>query len=134
MALQGITANFALMAAVAQKLGGIPLLLAEQADFAEHGPDAKATAMCLAHLCSRLLDLSQEDRAAHVMQRLWRQRRHKMPGGASSGHVLLQGLQQQQHRMPGHPLGLLRVTPIAESSVHICCCTRLVAAVAQEAK
>ena len=79
-ALQGITANFALVAAVAQKLGGVPLLMAEQADFAEHGPDAKATAMYLAHLCSRLLDLSQEDRAAHVMQRLWRQHRHRKPG------------------------------------------------------
>ena len=132
MALQGIAANFARVAAVAQELGGIPLLMAEQADFAEHGPDAKATALYLAHLCSRLLDLSQEDRAAHVMQRLWRQHRHRKPGRlplvTPCSRVCWSsttGSQVTPCLLPG--------APIAESLVHICCCTRLVTAVAQEA-
>ena len=131
VAWQGIAANFALVAAAAQKLGGIPPLMAEQADFAEHGPEAKATALYLAHLCSRLLDLSREDRAAHVMQRRWRQHRHRKPGKhplvMSCSRVCCSSI-PRSHVTPC----LLPRPHIAESSVHICCCTRLVAAVAQE--
>ena len=132
MALQGNTATFALVAAVAQKLGGIPLLMAEQADFAEHGPDAKATALYLAHLCSRLLDLSQEDRAALVMQRLWRQHRHKKPGKLPLVTFCSRFCSSSNTGSQVTPY-LLSGIPVAKSSMHSCCRTRLPAAVAQEA-
>lgn len=42
--------------------------------------DERATLVTLAFLCSRLLEVSAEERAAHVLQTQWRRRHRRLPG------------------------------------------------------
>lgn len=49
-------------------------------DFAEHGPDERAVILYVAFLCSRLLECSKDDRAAHIIQTAWRQAKAKTAG------------------------------------------------------
>ena len=53
---------------------------AAAADILEHGPDEKALVLFTAFLCQRLMEVSREERAAMVMQRLWRRRQAHRPG------------------------------------------------------
>jgi hypothetical protein len=54
-------------------------------DFAEHGPDERAVILYVAFLCSRLLECSKDDRAAHIIQTTWRQAKAKTAGGCKCG-------------------------------------------------
>jgi hypothetical protein len=49
-------------------------------DFAEHGPDERAVILYVAFLCTRLLECSKDDRAAHIIQTAWRQAKSKSAG------------------------------------------------------
>lgn len=55
--------------------------LSAASDILEHGPDEKAVVLFTAFLCQRLMEMSKEERAAMVMQRLWRRRGQHKPGG-----------------------------------------------------
>ena len=76
----GIKSNLELAQAAAQALGDVPLFLSPC--FVEHGPDERAVVLFVSYLCSRLLDVSKEDRAAQVIQSLFRKRRAQQPGAA----------------------------------------------------
>lgn len=54
-------------------------------DFAEHGPDERAVILYVAFLCSRLLECSKDDRAAHIIQTAWRQAKAKTAGMDPAG-------------------------------------------------
>lgn len=69
----GVARNFAAFHRAAKSLGGVPAMLSST-DIAEHGPDERAVILYVAFLCSRLLEISKEDRAAHIIQRSWRAR------------------------------------------------------------
>ncbi|GAB4814747.1 hypothetical protein N2152v2_001793 [Parachlorella kessleri] len=78
---QGVAHNFDLVHRVAEALGGVPIMVSAQ-DILEHGPDEKAVVLFTAFLCRRLLEMSREERAAMVVQRLWRRRQLHKPGTA----------------------------------------------------
>jgi len=46
----------------------------------EQGPDTKVVVAYLAYLCARLLEVSQEERAAYTIQRLWKRWQARQPG------------------------------------------------------
>lgn len=72
--------NHRKLLAAAARLGAIPPLL-NPTSFAAHcKPDEHATMMLLAYLGKRLLEVSREERAAHVVQCLWRSRHTRLPG------------------------------------------------------
>jgi hypothetical protein len=77
----GVARNFAAVHRAARALGGVPEMLSP-GDWAEHGPDERAVMLYTGFLCSRLLDCSREDRAAHVLQSAWRAARARSAGGA----------------------------------------------------
>lgn len=58
----------------------LPLPLCAAAHIQELGPDEKAVVLFAAFLCQRLMEVSREERAAMVMQRLWRRRELHKPG------------------------------------------------------
>jgi hypothetical protein len=49
-------------------------------DAAQHGPDGRVALLFLAFLCRRLLEAFAEERAAMVVQRIWRRRALQRPG------------------------------------------------------
>ncbi|KAI8475158.1 MAG: hypothetical protein J3K34DRAFT_517600 [Monoraphidium minutum] len=77
----GVAANFAAVHRAARSLGAVPEMLSS-GDWAEHGPDERAVMLYAAFLCGRLLETSREDRAAHVLQRAWRDHRARATGSA----------------------------------------------------
>ncbi|XP_066411924.1 abnormal spindle-like microcephaly-associated protein [Molothrus aeneus] len=68
--------NFQLINAAVSDLGGIPAMI-HHADMSNTIPDEKVVITYLSFLCSRLLDLRQETRAARVIQAAWRKYRLK---------------------------------------------------------
>jgi abnormal spindle-like microcephaly-associated protein len=78
---KGVHANFAAVHAAARALGGVPEMLSPS-DFIAHGPDERAVILYAAFLCSRLLEVSKEERAAHVIQSAWRLGKAKAAGEA----------------------------------------------------
>ncbi|NWR01529.1 ASPM protein, partial [Paradoxornis webbianus] len=68
--------NFQLINAAVSDLGGIPAMI-HHADMSNTIPDEKVVITYLSFLCSRLLDLRQETRAARVIQAAWRNYRLK---------------------------------------------------------
>lgn len=58
--------NFGLVQSVAERLGRVPEMLSPD-DFLDGGLEEKCVILYVAHLASRLLELSAEDRAAHVI-------------------------------------------------------------------
>ncbi|NXO38896.1 ASPM protein, partial [Locustella ochotensis] len=68
--------NFQLINAAVSNLGGIPAMI-HHADMSNTIPDEKVVITYLSFLCSRLLDLRQETRAARVIQAAWRNYRLK---------------------------------------------------------
>ncbi|WIA17340.1 hypothetical protein OEZ85_014203 [Tetradesmus obliquus] len=76
---RGIAGNFRVVHRAAKALGGVPEMLSSK-DFAEHGPDERAVILYVAFLCGRLLECSKDDRAAHIIQRAWRQSRANTAG------------------------------------------------------
>ncbi|NXV02266.1 ASPM protein, partial [Cettia cetti] len=68
--------NFQLINAAVSDLGGIPAMI-HHADMSNTIPDEKVVIAYLSFLCSRLLDLRQETRAARVIQAAWRNYRLK---------------------------------------------------------
>eukprot|EP00887_Chlorella_sp_A99_P006848 scaffold2.g6848.t1 len=74
---QGCQRNFALVEQAAANLGVPPILASD--DWVGQGPDEKAATLFLAFLCQRLLEMSKEERAAMVIQRLWRRRAGSRP-------------------------------------------------------
>ncbi|TRZ18192.1 hypothetical protein HGM15179_008858 [Zosterops borbonicus] len=68
--------NFQLINAAVSDLGGIPAMI-HPADMSNTIPDEKVVITYLSFLCSRLLDLRQETRAARVIQAAWRSYRLK---------------------------------------------------------
>jgi hypothetical protein len=78
---RGITANFRTVHRAAEALGCVPEMLSSK-DFAEHGPDERTVILYAAFLCSRLLECSRDDRAAHIIQCAWRQRKASTAGMA----------------------------------------------------
>ncbi|GBF95503.1 hypothetical protein Rsub_07853 [Raphidocelis subcapitata] len=77
----GVAANFAAVHRAARSLGGVPEMLSPS-DWAEHGPDERAVMLYSAFLCNRLLECSREDRAAHIIQRAWRDACARKSGSA----------------------------------------------------
>ena len=75
----GVRRNFERVAAVAATLGAVPQLVSA-ADLADQGPDEKAMLLYTAFMCSRLMEVSQEDRAAAMLQGAWRTHRLRAPG------------------------------------------------------
>ncbi|NXS35336.1 ASPM protein, partial [Pomatostomus ruficeps] len=63
--------NFQLINAAVSDLGGIPAMI-HHADMSNTIPDEKVVITYLSFLCSRLLDLRQETRAARLIQAAWR--------------------------------------------------------------
>lgn len=76
---KGIAGNYKAVHRAAKALGAIPEMLTSK-DHAEHGPDERAVILYVAFLCSRLLDCSKDDRAAHIIQRAWHQYKSKIAG------------------------------------------------------
>ncbi|NWT33613.1 ASPM protein, partial [Cardinalis cardinalis] len=68
--------NFQLINAAVSDLGGIPAMI-HHADMSNTIPDEKVVITYLSFLCSRLLDLRQETRAARLIQATWRKYRLK---------------------------------------------------------
>ncbi|NXB04861.1 ASPM protein, partial [Cnemophilus loriae] len=68
--------NFQLINAAVSDLGGIPAMI-HHADMSNTIPDEKVVITYLSFLCSRLLDLRQETRAARLIQAAWRNYRLK---------------------------------------------------------
>ncbi|NXR81284.1 ASPM protein, partial [Pycnonotus jocosus] len=68
--------NFQLINAAVSDLGGIPAMI-HHTDMSNTIPDEKVVITYLSFLCSRLLDLRQETRAARVIQAAWRNYRLK---------------------------------------------------------
>ncbi|NXH06548.1 ASPM protein, partial [Loxia leucoptera] len=68
--------NFQLINAAVSDLGGIPAMI-HHADMSNTIPDEKVVITYLSFLCSRLLDLRQETRAARLIQAAWRKHRMK---------------------------------------------------------
>ncbi|NWV87522.1 ASPM protein, partial [Machaerirhynchus nigripectus] len=68
--------NFQLINAAVSDLGGIPAMI-HHADMSNTIPDEKVVITYLSFLCSRLLDLRQEARAARLIQAAWRNYRLK---------------------------------------------------------
>ncbi|XP_018014073.1 abnormal spindle-like microcephaly-associated protein homolog [Hyalella azteca] len=66
-------ANHAIFADKLCSLGGVPLLV-RSCELVNTIPDEKVMVTFLAHLCGRLLDLSEEIKAARVLQMAWRKR------------------------------------------------------------
>ncbi|CAL4066042.1 unnamed protein product, partial [Meganyctiphanes norvegica] len=65
--------NFATFIGKVIDLGGVPILI-KASDMVNTIPDEKVTAMFLGYLCTRLLDLSAEIKAARIIQMAWRRR------------------------------------------------------------
>ncbi|NWV62496.1 ASPM protein, partial [Malurus elegans] len=68
--------NFQLINAAVSNLGGIPAMI-HHTDMSNTIPDEKVVITYLSFLCSRLLDLRQETRAARLIQAAWRNYRLK---------------------------------------------------------
>ncbi|NXU05524.1 ASPM protein, partial [Buphagus erythrorhynchus] len=68
--------NFQLINAAVSDLGGIPAMI-HHTDMSNTIPDEKVVITYLSFLCSRLLDLRQETRAARLIQATWRNYRLK---------------------------------------------------------
>ncbi|XP_037260754.1 abnormal spindle-like microcephaly-associated protein isoform X2 [Falco rusticolus] len=68
--------NFQLINAAVSDLGGIPAMI-HHSDMSNTIPDEKVVITYLSFLCSRLLDLQQEARAAQLIQSAWRNYRLK---------------------------------------------------------
>ncbi|XP_009701008.1 PREDICTED: abnormal spindle-like microcephaly-associated protein, partial [Cariama cristata] len=68
--------NFQLINAAVSDLGGIPAMI-HHSDMSNTIPDEKVVITYLSFLCSRLLDLRQETRAARLIQSVWRNYRLK---------------------------------------------------------
>uniref|UniRef100_A0A8C5UEG3 Calponin-homology (CH) domain-containing protein n=1 Tax=Malurus cyaneus samueli TaxID=2593467 RepID=A0A8C5UEG3_9PASS len=68
--------NFQLINAAVSDLGGIPAMI-HHTDMSNTIPDEKVVITYLSFLCSRLLDLRQETRAARLIQAAWRNYRLK---------------------------------------------------------
>ncbi|NWU80605.1 ASPM protein, partial [Onychorhynchus coronatus] len=68
--------NFQLINAAVSDLGGIPAMI-HHSDMSNTIPDEKVVITYLSFLCSRLLDLRHETRAARIIQSAWRNYRLK---------------------------------------------------------
>ncbi|XP_067996995.1 abnormal spindle-like microcephaly-associated protein [Melanerpes formicivorus] len=68
--------NFQLINTAVSDLGGIPAMI-HHSDMSNTIPDEKVVITYLSFLCSRLLDLRQETRAARLIQSAWRNYRLK---------------------------------------------------------
>ncbi|NWR28219.1 ASPM protein, partial [Tachuris rubrigastra] len=68
--------NFQLISAAVSDLGGIPAMI-HHSDMSNTIPDEKVVITYLSFLCSRLLDLRHETRAARIIQSAWRNYRLK---------------------------------------------------------
>ncbi|XP_019383908.1 PREDICTED: abnormal spindle-like microcephaly-associated protein [Gavialis gangeticus] len=69
--------NFQLINAAVSDLGGIPAMI-HHSDMSNTIPDEKVVITYLSFLCSRLLDLRKETRAARLIQSAWRKHRLKV--------------------------------------------------------
>ncbi|KAM9283802.1 abnormal spindle-like microcephaly-associated protein [Morus bassanus] len=69
--------NFQMVNAAVSDLGGIPAMI-HHSDMSNTIPDEKVVITYVSFLCSRLLDLRQETRAARLIQSAWRNYRLKM--------------------------------------------------------
>lgn len=70
---EGVARNYAALEGVAAALGEMPPLLSAAGVLA-HGVDDEVAVLYSAFLCRRLMEVSQEERAALTIQRLWRRR------------------------------------------------------------
>ena len=76
---KGVAKNFAMVHRAAKSLGAVPEMLSSK-DFADHGPDERAVILYVAFLCSRLLEVSKEERAAHTIQCAWQAHKNRAVG------------------------------------------------------
>ena len=74
--LQNERANFKVLSRAVREIGGIPLLALSQ-DMSNTVPDEKVVMAYVTYLCNRLLEVSEEARAAVVLQLAWRNRKLK---------------------------------------------------------
>lgn len=101
---EGVRRNFGLLHGAAARLGGVPPMLGPD-DWEDGGPDARCVRLFLAHLAHRLLGLSREQRAAHVITRALRARLWERTcggwgrgkgwggwGGERAAHVIMRAL------------------------------------------
>lgn len=63
---EGVKHNYGLVHGVAARLGRVPEMLGAE-DFIDGGLEEKAVILYVAHLAARLLEISAEDRAAHII-------------------------------------------------------------------
>lgn len=82
---QAVVHNLGMLQMVASKIGGIPDMLSVEDFSCEHGPDERVVLLYTSFLCARLLDISREERAAHMIQGAWRKHRSHQPGTQSPG-------------------------------------------------
>ena len=75
----GVLRNFEMVHEIAAALGNVPMLLSAS-DLVAQGPDDQAMLLYVAFLCSRLLEVSAEDRAASALQSAWRRQCSRRPG------------------------------------------------------
>ena len=80
----GVLRNFELVHDIAATLGSVPMLLSAS-DLVAQGPDEQAMLLYVAFLCSRLLEVSAEDRAASALQTAWRSHCSRRPGNHLPG-------------------------------------------------
>jgi abnormal spindle-like microcephaly-associated protein len=76
---KGVARNFGMVHRAAKSLGAVPEMLSSK-DFADHGPDERAVILYVAFLCSRLLEVSKEERAAHTIQCAWQAHKNRAVG------------------------------------------------------
>ena len=96
----GVAANFGRVHAVSEALGSVPAMVSGE-DFVAHGPEERAVVLFTAFLCARLVEVSREERAAMVVQRLWRRRQLERPGARLL--LRLSPLSPEWHLPPSQP-------------------------------
>ena len=66
--------NFKLLYEKVSEIGGIPIMV-KSGEMSNTIPDEKVVITYVSYLCSRLLDIRHETRAARIIQAAWRKRR-----------------------------------------------------------
>ncbi|OXB68288.1 hypothetical protein ASZ78_016689 [Callipepla squamata] len=89
--------NFQLINTAVSDLGGIPAMI-HHSDMSNTIPDEKVVITYLSFLCSRLLDLRQETRAARLIQSAWRKYRLKRELKLSQKHYRAHHKQVRQRQ------------------------------------
>ncbi len=83
----------------------------------KQGPDRKVVVAYLAYLCARLLEVSQEERAAYTIQRLWKRWQARQPGCPPTWHPsypIQNPIPEQSHMTSSHRVASCMCMPPVE--------------------